>query len=97
MNTNRRSLSRLSASPQRRSQTWLLHAFSRAKGQPPSLSTVATIEKRQGAKIASPEEIAFRKGYIDAAHLERLIATQYPNNDYGRYLRSVIEDVAAGD
>ena len=58
---------------------------------------VATIEKRQGAKIASPEEIAFRKGYIDAAHLERLIATQYPNNDYGRYLRSVIEDVAAGD
>ncbi len=58
---------------------------------------VATIEKRQGAKIASPEEIAFRKGFIDAAQLQRLIATQYANNDYGRYLRSVMEDVAAGD
>jgi glucose-1-phosphate thymidylyltransferase len=70
-------------------------------GTPDSLmdatNYVATIEKRQGAKIASPEEIAFRKGFIDAGQLERLIATQYSNNDYGRYLRSVLEDVAAGD
>ena len=33
---------------------------------------IATIEKRQGLKVACPEEIAFRKGYIDAAQLEKL-------------------------
>lgn len=70
-------------------------------GTPDSLmeatNYVATIEKRQGAKIASPEEIAYRRGFIGADQLERLIATQYANNDYGRYLRSVLDDVAAGD
>ena len=53
---------------------------------------VATIEKRQGLKIASPEEIAFRQGFIKAADLERLIAVRYPKNDYGRYLRSVLAE-----
>lgn len=53
---------------------------------------VATIEKRQGLKIASPEEIAFREGFIDAADLQRLIDERYPKNDYGRYLRSVLLD-----
>jgi glucose-1-phosphate thymidylyltransferase len=65
-------------------------------GTPESLmeaaSYVATIERRQGLKIASPEEIAFRKGYITAAGLERLIAERYQNNDYGRYLRSVLAE-----
>ncbi|MEW5963617.1 MAG: glucose-1-phosphate thymidylyltransferase RfbA [Pseudomonadota bacterium] len=56
---------------------------------------VATIDKRQGHKIASPEEIAFRKGFIAAADLERLIAERYRNNDYGRYLRGVLADVGA--
>lgn len=53
---------------------------------------VSTIEKRQGLKIAAPEEIAFRQGYIDAATLERLIAERYPKNDYGRYLRRVLTE-----
>jgi glucose-1-phosphate thymidylyltransferase len=54
---------------------------------------VATIDKRQGHKIASPEEIAFRKGFITAGDLERLIADRYRNNDYGRYLSGVLADV----
>ena len=53
---------------------------------------VATIEKRQGLKIAAPEEIAFRQGFIDAAALQRLIEERYPKNDYGRYLRRVLEE-----
>lgn len=56
---------------------------------------VATIDKRQGHKIASPEEIAFRKGFIAAGDLERLIAERYRNNDYGRYLQGVLADVGA--
>jgi glucose-1-phosphate thymidylyltransferase len=65
-------------------------------GTPDSLldaaSYVATIEKRQGLKIASPEEIAFRQGFIDAAQLERLIAECYAKNDYGRYLKGVLRE-----
>lgn len=63
-------------------------------GTPDSLldaaSYVATIEKRQGLKIASPEEIAYRQGFIGADDLERLVAERYAGNDYGRYLRSVL-------
>ena len=63
-------------------------------GTPDSLleaaSYVATIEKRQGSKIASPEEIAFRQGFITAGKLEALIAGKYATNDYGRYLKSVL-------
>jgi glucose-1-phosphate thymidylyltransferase len=65
-------------------------------GTPDSLleaaSYVATIEKRQGLKIAVPEEIAFRKKFITAADLERLISDRYAKNDYGRYLRSVLSE-----
>lgn len=53
---------------------------------------VATIEKRQGLKIASPEEIAFRQGFIDGTGLQRLIEERYPRNHYGRYLRGVLAD-----
>ena len=64
-------------------------------GTPDSLleaaSYVATIEKRQGMKIASPEEIAYRQGFINAGELEALIAGRYAKNDYGRYLKSVLE------
>ena len=49
-------------------------------------SFVAAIEKRQGFKIAAPEEIALRQGFIGAENLKRLIAERYPNSDYGRYL-----------
>jgi glucose-1-phosphate thymidylyltransferase len=65
-------------------------------GTPDSLldaaSYVATIEKRQGSKIASPEEIAYRQGFITAGDLERLIADRYDKNDYGRYLRNVLAE-----
>jgi glucose-1-phosphate thymidylyltransferase len=47
---------------------------------------IQTVEKRQGLKIACPEEIAFRKGYIERAQLEKL-ATNLASTDYGRYLR----------
>lgn len=66
-------------------------------GTPDSLldaaNYVATIEKRQGIKIASPEEIAVRKGFITPGELERLIAERYAKNDYGIYLRSVLAEL----
>jgi glucose-1-phosphate thymidylyltransferase len=50
---------------------------------------VATIEKRQGLKVACPEEIAYRKSYIDAAQLEKL-ATPLKKNAYGQYLLQIL-------
>ena len=62
-------------------------------GTPDSLheasAFVHTVEKRQGFKIACPEEVAFRMGYITDEELERLAATA-PSDDYGRYLRSLL-------
>ena len=52
---------------------------------------IATIEKRQGLKVAVPEEIAYRKGYIDAAALEKL-AAPLKKNGYGQYLLQVLND-----
>jgi glucose-1-phosphate thymidylyltransferase len=52
---------------------------------------IETIESRQGLKIACPEEIAYRMGYIDAAALERL-AEPMKNNAYGQYLLGVLRD-----
>ncbi|HHJ14653.1 MAG TPA: glucose-1-phosphate thymidylyltransferase [Gammaproteobacteria bacterium] len=64
-------------------------------GTPGSLlqaaSYIETIEQRQGLKIACIEEIAWRKGFIDDAGLEQLIAP-LGGNDYGRYLRSLLEE-----
>jgi glucose-1-phosphate thymidylyltransferase len=51
---------------------------------------VATIERRQGLKIASPEEIAFRRGLIDAEQLLRL-ATPMNSTEYGRYLVKLVD------
>lgn len=66
-------------------------------GTPDSLldaaNYVATIEKRQGIKIASPEEIAIREGFITPEELERLIADRYAKNDYGSYLKSVLAEL----
>jgi len=63
-------------------------------GTPDSLIEAAefvrTLEKRQGFKIACPEEIAFQKGFIDAAGMQRLI-DQLGKSAYGAYLRSVVE------
>ena len=52
---------------------------------------IATLEKRQGLKVACPEEIAYRKGYIDAAQLEKL-AHPLQKNGYGRYLMQILTD-----
>ena len=52
---------------------------------------IETIERRQGLKIACPEEIAFRMGYIDARQLERL-AQPMRKNSYGQYLLEVLKD-----
>jgi glucose-1-phosphate thymidylyltransferase len=52
---------------------------------------IETIERRQGLKIACPEEIAYRLGYIDAAALEKL-GQSMAKNAYGRYLLDVLRD-----
>jgi glucose-1-phosphate thymidylyltransferase len=52
---------------------------------------IGTLEKRQGLKVACPEEIAYRKGYIDAAQLERL-ALPLQKSGYGRYLMRFLTD-----
>jgi glucose-1-phosphate thymidylyltransferase len=51
---------------------------------------VQTVEHRQGLKIACPEEIAYRRGYIDAEQLRRL-AAPLMKNGYGEYLMSILE------
>jgi glucose-1-phosphate thymidylyltransferase len=51
---------------------------------------VQTIEKRQGLKVACPEEIAYRTGFIDAGQLEALAAGM--RNEYGAYLREIISN-----
>ncbi len=50
---------------------------------------VYTIEKRQGLKIACPEEIAYKKGYISSEKLNEL-AQKYIKSDYGKYLINLI-------
>lgn len=50
---------------------------------------VATLERRQGLKIASPEEIAWRKGFIGNAELERL-ALAHGKSAYGEYLLGIL-------
>ena len=52
---------------------------------------VQTIERRQGLKIACPEEIAFRLGYISAAQLEAL-ASKIGKSTYGQYLRVLLTE-----
>ena len=52
---------------------------------------IATIEKRQGLKVAVPEEIAYRRGYIDAAALQKL-ADPLKKNGYGQYLLQILND-----
>jgi glucose-1-phosphate thymidylyltransferase len=54
---------------------------------------VATLERRQGMKIACPEEIAWRAGFIDEAGLERAIE-KLGKSEYATYLRSVAKEKA---
>ena len=52
---------------------------------------IETIEKRQGLKIACPEEIAYRQGYIDAEQVARL-AEPLKKNAYGQYLLAMLNE-----
>lgn len=51
---------------------------------------VQTVQQRQGLKIACPEEIVYRQGYIDAPRLLRL-AQPLKKNEYGQYLLSLLD------
>jgi glucose-1-phosphate thymidylyltransferase len=53
---------------------------------------IATLEKRQGFKVACLEEIAYRKGYIDT---DKLLAIAEPlrNSGYGEYLVGLVEEL----
>ena len=51
---------------------------------------IGALEKRQGLKVACPEEVAWRRGWIDAARLRELAAA-FKRNSYGRYLARLLE------
>ena len=52
---------------------------------------VRTLERRQGLKIASPEEIAFRRGYMDEQDLQRSIEA-HGRSDYAEYLQRLLDE-----
>ena len=52
---------------------------------------IQTIERRQGLKVASPEEIAWRQKWIDSAQLEKM-AQALAKNGYGQYLLSLLRE-----
>jgi glucose-1-phosphate thymidylyltransferase len=56
---------------------------------------IQTIERRQGLKIACPEEIAYRLGWIDAAALERF-GQALAKSGYGQYLLGLLRDPVIG-
>ncbi len=80
---------RMSVVPMRRGNAWL------DAGTPESLMAsgqfVQIIEKRQGLKIACIEEIAYRRGFIDAEQLLHLISQLHPGT-YKTYLQKVYDD-----
>jgi glucose-1-phosphate thymidylyltransferase len=51
---------------------------------------IQTVEKRQGLKVACPEEIAYRMGFIDREQLER-VAAELAKSGYGQYLQGLLE------
>lgn len=53
---------------------------------------IATLENRQGLKVACPEEIAFRQHWIDAGQLKKL-AQPLSKNGYGKYLQQVLKEL----
>ncbi len=88
---NRRYLQagQLQVQPLGRGMAWL------DTGTPDALleaaSFIATLERRQGLKVACPEEIAYRAGYIDAQQLREL-AVLVSKNGYGEYLLRLLDE-----
>ena len=58
-------------------------------------SFIRTIETRQGTKIASPEEIAWRMGFINDDELLRL-AAPLAKSGYGLYLQALLHEASSG-
>jgi len=54
---------------------------------------IQIVEQRQGLKVACPEEIAYRMGYIDAGRVAGLAGAS--GGDYGRYLREILDEARA--
>ena len=52
---------------------------------------IQAIEQRQGLKVACPEEVAFKMGYITAEDVLRIASTMR-HNDYGQYLERMVEE-----
>ena len=52
---------------------------------------IATIENRQGLKVACPEEIAYRQHWINAEQLQKL-AAPLAKNGYGQYLQNILKE-----
>ena len=52
---------------------------------------IATLENRQGLKVSCPEEISYRKGWINATQLEKL-AAPLSKNGYGQYLKRILQE-----
>ena len=90
VNANYLARGRLTVEPLGRGFAWF------DSGLPDSLleaaNYVATLEKRQGLKIACPEEIAFRRGTITARQLEAIAIKTFARNDYGQYLLRLLEE-----
>ncbi len=84
-------LSKLDVTPLGRGTAWLdtgTHTSLLEAG-----AFIQTIEHRQGLKVACPEEIAYRMGFIDAAKLQEL-ATPLRKSGYGEYLLQILQEQA---
>jgi glucose-1-phosphate thymidylyltransferase len=79
----------LEAIPMKRGMAWLDTGTHEALLE--AAHFIETIERRQGLKIACPEEVAYRMGFIDGAQLEAL-AKPLEKSAYGEYLRRVLSE-----
>ncbi|SIR13890.1 Glucose-1-phosphate thymidylyltransferase [Rhizobium sp. RU33A] len=89
VNSRYLSLNKLSVEIMGRGYAWLdtgTHDSLLEAGQ-----FIATIEKRQGLRVACPEEVAYRAGWIDAAKLEEL-ARPLVKSGYGTYLQNILKE-----
>jgi glucose-1-phosphate thymidylyltransferase len=72
-----------------RGMTWLDMGTHEALQE--ASSFIETIEKRQGLKVACPEEVSYRMGFIDREQLQ-LLANAFRKSSYGQYLQEILED-----